>query len=63
EADQEHEDNAEPRCPRCGSWRVYLHPPKQGLVNFILGRVPDQPPRLECLRCHHTWETERSPGK
>jgi DNA-directed RNA polymerase subunit RPC12/RpoP len=55
----EPQEKAEPRCPRCGSWRVYLHPPKQGLVNFLLGRIPEQPQRLECLRCHHTWETEQ----
>lgn len=46
----------EPRCPYCGSWRVYTHPPRQGLINFLLGRIPDQPPRLECLRCHRRWE-------
>ena len=63
QAEGDPEENTEPRCPRCGSWRVYRHPPKQGLVNFLLGRIPDQRPRLECLRCHHIWESEQSVGE
>jgi DNA-directed RNA polymerase subunit RPC12/RpoP len=49
-------ESNEPRCPQCGSWRTYELPaPWPGLMNFVLGRAPDQPRQLECLKCHHRW--------
>jgi hypothetical protein len=49
-------ESNEPRCPQCGSWRTYALPtPWPGLMNFLLGRPPEQPRQLECLKCHYRW--------
>jgi hypothetical protein len=60
EIDEEHADELnelnEPRCPQCQSWRTYEVPaPWPGLMNFLLGRLPEQPRQLECLKCHYRW--------
>jgi len=55
QADDQEEDN-EPRCPACGSWRVAPAPrPWPGLMNFLLGTGNRESRELECLRCKHRW--------
>lgn len=50
------DDDDEPRCPACGSWRVAAAPrPWPGLVKFILGISSPRPQELECLRCKRRW--------
>jgi hypothetical protein len=50
------DDDDEPRCPACGSWRVAPAPrPWPGLVKFILGGGSRAPQEMECLRCKHRW--------
>lgn len=58
EPDRESADDAdEPRCPRCGSWRVHVVPrPWPGLIKFLFRRG-ESPREIECLRCHHHWTT------
>lgn len=54
-ADEEDDDD-EPRCPACGSWRVAPAPrPWPGLMKFLLGAAHRGPRELECLRCKHRW--------
>ena len=59
EPDRESADDAdEPRCPRCGSWRVHALPrPWPGLIKFLFGGGAAGPRQVECLRCHHYWTT------
>jgi len=46
----------QPRCPKCASWRTYEVPaPWPGLMNYLLGRSPDRPRQVECLKCHYRW--------
>ena len=58
-ADAERDD--EPRCPKCGSWRVHeLPPPWRGFGHFLLSSLfavvgSGGPRTFECLRCHHQW--------
>lgn len=47
------ESGDEPRCPKCGSWRVYL-PPPPGLIERITGR--GRAGERQCLRCGHVWQ-------
>lgn len=55
EAERDEEDG-EPRCPACGSWRVAPAPrPWPGLLAFLLGDARPGPQELECLRCKHRW--------
>ena len=50
------DDEVEPRCPECGSWRTYRIPGEgAGLLGFLLGREPKPSGQVECLRCHHRW--------
>jgi hypothetical protein len=57
EDDADQED--EPRCPRCGSWQTYLLPaPWPGLWNFITGRAGRRSRQIECLQCHHRWNAD-----
>lgn len=59
-AAEEAEDD-EPRCPRCGSYRVTPVPQlRRNLVDFLLGR--HTPKLTECLRCHHRWTPPNPKG-
>ena len=53
-------DSDEPRCPKCGAWRVHRH--GSGLLAWLAslfgpGESADGVQALECLRCGHrfTW--------
>lgn len=48
------DDRAEPRCPRCASWRTYSIVPfwKSLAAMFHLTDKPRK--EVECLACHHT---------
>lgn len=49
-------DDDEPRCPRCGSYRVAAASrPWPGLVKFLMGGGSASPAEMECLRCKHRW--------
>jgi hypothetical protein len=51
------DDDDEPCCPACGSWRVApASRPWPGLVKFLLGSGNRGPEEMECLRCKHRWE-------
>lgn len=51
------EEDDEPRCPECGSWRVYAVPvSKRGFLGLLFGSEPAESGELECLRCHHRWQ-------
>jgi hypothetical protein len=50
------DEDHEPRCPKCGSWRTYPVPAATGgLMGMLFGRAPGEVRQLECLRCHHRW--------
>ncbi|HEY8746739.1 MAG TPA: DUF2007 domain-containing protein [Tepidisphaeraceae bacterium] len=54
--DVSNEEDDEPRCPKCGSWRTYPVPASSGgLAGLLFGRAPEETRQLECLRCHHRW--------
>jgi hypothetical protein len=55
-ADSEQANDQEPRCPKCGSYRVDLAPPPwPGLLKFLLGARPDAPRHMQCFRCGERW--------
>ena len=50
------DDDDEPRCPACGSWRVApASRPWPGLMKFLLGAGNRGAKEMECLRCRHRW--------
>jgi hypothetical protein len=54
--EQAGDEDDEPRCPKCGSWRTYPVPGVGGgFIGFLLGREPQPSGQVECLRCHHRW--------
>jgi DNA-directed RNA polymerase subunit RPC12/RpoP len=54
-ADQDEEDD-EPRCPACGSWRVApARRPWPGLIRYLFGSCDRETGELECLRCKRRW--------
>jgi len=55
-ASKDAEDEGEPRCPKCGSYRT-IHAPRPwpGLWKFLFGGSETSESELECLRCHHRW--------
>jgi hypothetical protein len=56
QADAERAEEDEPRCPKCGSYRVELAPaPWPGLVKFLFGRRSDVPRQMQCFRCRERW--------
>ena len=56
QADAERAAEDEPRCPKCGSYRVDLAPaPWPGLVKFLFGKRSDQPREMQCFRCRERW--------
>jgi DNA-directed RNA polymerase subunit RPC12/RpoP len=56
EADADQANDDEPRCPRCGSYRIaQASRPWPGLGKFLFGESTSDTAQLECLRCHHRW--------
>jgi DNA-directed RNA polymerase subunit RPC12/RpoP len=56
DASSEPDDEGEPRCPKCGSYRVIEAPrPWPGLLKFLFGGSDSRERHVECLRCHHRW--------
>lgn len=56
QADAERAAEDEPRCPKCGSYRVDLAPaPWPGLIRFLFGRRSDRPREMQCFRCRERW--------
>jgi hypothetical protein len=50
-ADESEDNSEDPRCPACGSWRVYEHTTLLGALSTLFGRR--RGPQCECLACHH----------
>jgi hypothetical protein len=50
-AEEASEDRDDPRCPKCGSWRVYIPEALLGNAAHLVGL--GQGPIAECLACHH----------
>lgn len=60
-ADAEENEEGEPRCPKCGSYRVErAGKPWPGIVRFLIGGGPRSEPQMECLRCKHRWSQTNS---
>jgi hypothetical protein len=50
-AEEASEDRDDPRCPKCGSWRVYLPETLLGGMAHLVGI--GHGPMAECLACHY----------
>lgn len=56
QAEAEQAADGEPRCPKCGSYRVdRASPPWPGLLRFLLGMRSDAPREMQCFRCRERW--------
>jgi hypothetical protein len=54
-ASADEDDDGEPRCPKCGSYRVTPVEPWSETLRFLLGMRRKSEPKMECLRCKHQW--------
>jgi hypothetical protein len=59
-AEEAFEDRDDPRCPKCGSWRVYVPETLLGGMTHLVGI--GQGPIAECLACHHRTDAAEFVG-